>query len=264
MAHSSNPLLGACGGRTGEVEQDMTQREYRVGELARKASLTVRTLHHWEEVGLLEPSRRTEAGHRLYGPEAVARLQKIRSLKAVGMGLDEIRQVLDREGPGLDRILRQHRERLRDQIRVLDRLDRRLERVLDILDREEGVPEDELLELMEMMTAVERHFTSEQMEVLAAREETLGPEAIQAAQAEWPVLIAKMREEMEKGTDPASPEVQALARRWRELVEAFTGGDPEIEASLKHMYRQEPQVAASQGLSEELFQFLGRAMEGGA
>lgn len=240
----------------------MREKAYRVGELARGAGLTVRTLHHWEEVGLLEPSGRTGAGHRIYGPEAVARLQKIRSLKAVGMGLDEIRQALDGDGPGLGRILHAHRKRLQDQIRMLGELDSRLGKVLEVLENREDIPEGELLTLMEMMTAVERHFTAEQLETLAAREEALGPDAISAAQSEWPLLIARVKEEMERGTDPSSPEVQALARRWKELVQAFSGGDPEIEASLERMYQGEPRLAASQGLSRELFQFLGRAITG--
>lgn len=54
---------------------------YSVGELARKANITVRTLHHYDQIGLLKPSGSTEGGHRLYSDEDVMRLEQISILK---------------------------------------------------------------------------------------------------------------------------------------------------------------------------------------
>ena len=70
----------------------------KVGALARRAGLTVRTLHHYEEIGLLVPARRTGSGHRLYGMPEVRRLHQITSLKQMGLSLDEIRASLDGGG----------------------------------------------------------------------------------------------------------------------------------------------------------------------
>src|SRR2546430_17336065 len=67
---------------------------WRVGELAKRTGVSVRTLHWYEEIGLLEPSQRTEAGHRLYAAEDVGRLQQIRSLRPLGFSLDEGREGL--------------------------------------------------------------------------------------------------------------------------------------------------------------------------
>ncbi len=117
---------------------------------------------------------------------------------------------------------------------------------------------------MEKMVMIEKHFSPEQLEALRKRGEALGPEALQAAQEEWPRLIASVREEMEKGTDPASDQVQLLANRWTALIQAFSGGDSQIEASLAGMYQAEPDAAAQQGLDPALFKYIGAAMrEGG-
>ena len=66
----------------------------KVGELARRTGLTVRTLHHYDAIGLLRPSGRTDSahgsGHRLYTAADVARLQQILSLKHLGFGLEQI------------------------------------------------------------------------------------------------------------------------------------------------------------------------------
>jgi hypothetical protein len=139
-------------------------------------------------------------------------------------------------------------------------LDARLDRALDLLADGDVVDEDDLLETMEAMTTIEKHFSREQLGVLKKREEALGPEAIRAAQEEWPRLIAAVRREMEAEKDPGSPDVQDLAKRWGELVRAFSGGDSRIEASLAGMYKEEPGMAARQGLDPALFEYIGAAM----
>ncbi|MEA2488332.1 MAG: hypothetical protein QOH21_124, partial [Acidobacteriota bacterium] len=62
----------------------MTNAHWKIGELAKRTGVSVRTLHHYDEIGLLTPSHRTESGHRLYGREEVIRLQQIVSLRQVG------------------------------------------------------------------------------------------------------------------------------------------------------------------------------------
>ena len=69
-----------------------------MGELAKRTGVTVRTLHHYDEIGLLRPSRHTESGHRLYTAVDVARLQRILSLRQLGFALEEVRDCLDRPG----------------------------------------------------------------------------------------------------------------------------------------------------------------------
>ena len=69
-----------------------------VGELAKITGLTIRTLHHYDEIALLKPSLRTEAGYRVYTAADVARLQHILSLRQLGFSLNEIRDCLDRPG----------------------------------------------------------------------------------------------------------------------------------------------------------------------
>lgn len=69
----------------------MPQEVWKVGELAEQTGLSVRTLHYYDEIGLLTPSQRTASGHRLYAPGDVIRLQQIKSLRQLGFPLEEIR-----------------------------------------------------------------------------------------------------------------------------------------------------------------------------
>lgn len=108
---------------------------------------------------------------------------------------------------------------------------------------------------------IENYYTPEQLDALEARRKALGDDRIRQAEAEWAELIAAVRTEMEKDTDPASEPVQRLARRWQELVQAFTGGDPGIARSLTTMYEQEGPAKASHGmLDPAVFEYAGRAI----
>ena len=77
---------------------------YTVGEVARLANVSVRTLHHYDEIGLLEPSQRSDAGYRLYSDDDLERLQQILLYRELDFALEEIAQVLT--DPGFDRSTR--------------------------------------------------------------------------------------------------------------------------------------------------------------
>src|SRR4051812_40728627 len=102
---------------------------WKVGELAGVTGLTVRTLHHWDEIGLLRPSRRTAAGHRLYADADVTRLQQVTSLRQLGFPLEQIRDLLDRRGIPARQVITLHLEKLREQIELQRALQARLEQV---------------------------------------------------------------------------------------------------------------------------------------
>ncbi|UZK55868.1 MerR family transcriptional regulator [Streptomyces drozdowiczii] len=89
-----------------------------IGELARRTGLSVKTIRYYSDRGIVMPSARTPAGYRRYGPDTVARLALVRTLRQLGLGLDTIRKVADRELP-LPEVAAAHVEALEAQIRVL-------------------------------------------------------------------------------------------------------------------------------------------------
>src|SRR4051794_32555529 len=105
----------------------MRPQGLKVGESARRTGLTIRTLHHYDELGLLRPSGHTESGHRLYTAADVARLQQVLSLRQLGFSLDEVRACLDRPGFSPPEVIRLHLARLREQIDWQKKLCVRLE-----------------------------------------------------------------------------------------------------------------------------------------
>ena len=235
----------------------MNQAHWKIGELAKRTGVSIRTLHHYDEIGLLSPSHRTDAGHRLYGREEVIRLQQILSLRQSGFSLEEIRSMLARRQSNARRFITQHIARLRQQIAAQQELCARLER---IAARYESASAEEFIQAIEVMTMFEKYYTKEQLETLRQRAETIGDAHIKEVEQEWPRLIADVRAEMQKGTDPKDPRMQALAKRWMELVHEFTGGDPGVTQSLKNLYAGEPQFAAQQSLDNEIFSYVRKAL----
>src|SRR5690348_586069 len=221
---------------------------WRIGELARAAGVTVRTLHHYDALGLLVPSARTESGYRLYGAADVERLYRIRALAGLGLPLDEVARVLD--GLPLDAVLERQLEAVDARLAGLRLLRGRLVQ----LRRASSV--DELFETMEAMEMFERYFSEEQRAALATR-----AHLAEQGERDWAALIAEARAHREAGTPPADPAMQDVARRWRGLIEQFTGGDDGIRESLVQMFREQGAERATHGaVDPELMAYVGEAM----
>ncbi len=243
----------------------MRPTTWKVGELAKQTGLSIRTLHYYDEIGLLSPVKRTEAGHRLYTAGDIVRLQQIKSLRQLGFALEEIRSCLNRPDFSPHKVIQLHLSRLREQIELQQKLCDRLEaiaariRSTDEVSVEEFV--QETIEVIRMSKRFEKYYTPDQLEELKKRRRILGEEKIRQAEAEWSELIEQVLAEMEKGTDPASECVQLLAKRWMELVQEFTGSNPEIEKSLDSMYRQETTIYSMETASmREMREYVSKAM----
>jgi MerR family transcriptional regulator, thiopeptide resistance regulator len=232
---------------------------WKVGVLARRTGLSVRTLHWYDQLGLLRPSRRSPSGHRLYGPADVQRLQQIRSLRHLGFTLGEIKDCLRPGRFTPAKVLRLHLAELHEQLRRERHLAGRLERLADRLDAAGAVSVDELMTIIEEITMSESYLTPEQLAEVQARGRLLGEAHVKAVEAEWPTLIAKVRAELEKGTAPSDPRVQVMARRWKELVDEFTGGNPGIEKALARNYQENAELRERTGLDGKIFAYVRQA-----
>jgi DNA-binding transcriptional MerR regulator len=235
-----------------------------VGDLARRTGLTVRTLHHYDAIGLVKPSRHGESGYRLYTARDLARLHQVRSLRQLGFSLEEIRDCLDRPRFRPLEVIRLQIDRLREQIAQQQELCARLEAIAAQLDAAEDVSAETLLQTIERMTMIESYYTPEQLEYLKKRREVVGEERMRQAPADWADLIAQVRAEKERGTDPADPAVQELARRWMSLIREFTGGDPGVASSLGRVWKEQgDNLVAQHGSqfdSRDVYEYIGPAL----
>jgi DNA-binding transcriptional MerR regulator len=237
----------------------MNDERYRIGELARRTGVSTRTLRFYDAAGLLPAGERSDAGHRLYGPADVERLLRIVGLRHLGFGLEEIGALLD--DPAVDPLdaLRAHIERLERELDEAGRLHARLRRALAALEAEPSV--ESTADAIEVMIEMQSNLPPTEQARLRELHRDTSQDEIEEVQRAWPELIAEVERERAAGTDPADPRVQALARRWSELVRAFTKGDPQIEHALAQRYRGDPHAASRGLLQPETLAYVRRAQE---
>ncbi|MFH8568462.1 MerR family transcriptional regulator [Streptomyces sp. NPDC017993] len=217
-------------------------RRWSIGEVAQASGMTVRALHHYDEIGLLRASERTASGHRRYTESDVRRLYRVRALRSLGLSLEEIAGALKDSADDLGAM----RDLLSAQLRGLEahagriqQLTHQIRGLVGQLDKASTPDPDQFMTTLEMMSVFEATFTPEQREQLAQRRAELGPEAIEAAKTEWAGLVEELLRHTQDRTPFDDPRVQDLARRWDALADRFhaEGADGEqTKAAAQRMW----------------------------
>ncbi|MFD5462902.1 MerR family transcriptional regulator [Kitasatospora sp. NPDC127059] len=250
------------------------EQTWKVGPLAEASGLTVRTLHHWDRIGLLSPSRRTASGHRAYTEPDVARLYQILALRRLGLGLETIATCLD---AGVDprRLVREHLAATEASLTALRALHGRLTHLHGELDAEREPGTADLLRLVQAVgatgpaadEALRRHLDDDQLHALADHAAALGPAAHYLLEVEWPQLYRRAEALRGEGADPADPRVRRIVQRLDELSRLFSGGDTALSAAVRTAWREDPAAlsgdpAAPADAWADLRAFLDRARRG--
>ncbi|WP_405858103.1 MerR family transcriptional regulator [Streptomyces sp. NBC_01515] len=189
---------------------------YPIGELARRTGLTVKTVRFYSDRGIVAPTDRSPAGYRLYGIDAVARLDLVRTLRELGLDLSTIRKVVDRE-LSLPEVAAAHADALAVQIRVL----RLRHAVLTAVAERGSTPEEtELMHRLAQLSEDERRRLIG--DFLDAAFGGLG-----AAAPAFAGVMRSMTPEL-----PDNPEAEQV-QAWVELAELSL--DPDFRASVRRM-----------------------------
>ncbi|MBD3141874.1 MerR family transcriptional regulator [Microbispora bryophytorum] len=189
---------------------------YSIGELARRTGLTVKAIRFYSDCGIVPPTGRSPAGHRLYDIDAAARLELVRTLRDLGIDLPTIRKVLDRE-LSLAQVAAAHAEALATQIRVL-----RLRRAVATAVARRGSTPDE----MDLMHRLARLSDDERRRLIDG--------FLDAAFGGLDADLTGIRRTMtpELPDDPEDEQVEA----WIELAEL--AADPEFGALMRRVTEQ--------------------------
>lgn len=225
----------------------------KVGELARRTGLTVRTLHHYDAIGLLTPTGRSESGYRLYGDADVARLHGIQALQHLGLPLAEIGQLLDGEGGTPGRIVERQMAALDGEIERARELRERLALIRDGL-MDGGMPGvGDWLDALALMTTYTKYFKPAELREIFADWKKIEPEITP--------LIAEVRAAMDQGLTPQSEAFQPLASRWMGLMVHWMDGDFERMERWGQMFRQEPTAQGRNNAPEgDMIAFIDEAI----
>ncbi|MGI8840096.1 MAG: MerR family transcriptional regulator [Caulobacteraceae bacterium] len=240
-------------------------------QTAEALGVTVRALRIYEQKGLVRPLR-SAAGWRAYGPEALARLHQVLTLKRLGLSLAKIAVLMSGRLAELDGVLELQEE-------ILSRRRQEAERGLDLvrsararLASGETLSLDDLTTLTrettmkdetpdwakKMQPIIDKHLNAEEKAAVTAQADAFNQAKIGA---EWGDIIAKAKSLV--GSDPGAPEALNVARRWRAQVMLSTGGNLSITAKMGEAWRESlasPDVAPTLPFGSDVWAFVSQAM----
>ncbi len=222
-----------------------------VGQVSTRLGVTVRALHHWDEIGLARPSLRTAAGYRLYTAGDLERLHRIVVYREIGLGLGRIRDILDDPATHVPGALRAQRAQVAERIDRLQQLGAGLDRMIEAHERG-------LLLTAEQQAAIfgpqwdpdgpaqarRRYGGTTQWLQYAERSATRGPEEWQAIADAVAALDRALADAMDAGVAPGSPEANQLVERHREVFASYFPLTRQMQVCLGRMFEADPAFAA--------------------
>ncbi|HEY9526080.1 MAG TPA: MerR family transcriptional regulator [Anaerolineales bacterium] len=220
-----------------------------VKQLSKLAGVTPRTLHHYDEIGLLKPSRVGENGYRYYGEESLLRLQQILFYRELGIPLEDIKKIIGRRDFDVLGALGSHKDALKKQVTRLNRLIQTVDNTINHLKGNTIMSEKSYFE----------GFSEEEQEKYAQEaEELYDAESVRESNRKWKTYSAAKKEAimaegkavytdmiaaMPKGA--ASADVQAIVERWRRHLEYFWTPNLDQLIGLANGYNEDPRFKAN-------------------
>jgi DNA-binding transcriptional MerR regulator len=222
-----------------------------VGQVSTRLGVTVRALHHWDGIGLARPSLRTAAGYRLYTAGDLERLHRVLAYRELGLGLDDIRAVLDDADADVPGALRAQRTLVAERIDRLRRLGAGLDRMIEAHERGPLLTAEQQVELFGPgwdpdwpAGARLRYGDTEQWRQYAERSASRDPAQWRAVAEAVTDLDRALAEAMDAGVAPGSPEADRLVERHREVFAAYFPLTREMQVCLARRYEADPGFAA--------------------
>jgi MerR family transcriptional regulator, thiopeptide resistance regulator len=246
-------------------------RNYQVRDAARLSGVSVRTLHHYDAIGLLVPSNRTDAGYRLYTDDDLLRLQQILIGRALGLSLEEIRKSLD--DPRFDRraALIEQKTRLRARARETESMMRAIDAALAAIDGRQGVLKmEQLFEGFNPSQYEEeargRWGGTDAFAEAGKRTKRYSADDWNAIKAEQSSIYADAYAALKAGRGPRDIAVMDIAERHRRSIDRwFYPCSHEMHQGLAAMYEGDDRFRQSiDGHGEGLTPFLAEAIRANA
>ena len=239
---------------------------YTIKKLAENAGISVRTLHYYDEIGLLKPEYRTRNGYRHYGEKAVVKLQQIMFFRELGFGLEDIKKIVSRPDFNVLEALEAHRELLIKKSARISELLKTVENTIKKLKGESKMSikeyyrgfSDEQIE--KYRKEVKERWGADVLKESEARVMKMGKAKFSILQAEGGAIFKAIADNMDKGYD--SPFVQEQVALWRDWLENFSHYSDEAVLGLGRAYSDHPDFAAFyRKIHKDLEEFLTKAIE---
>lgn len=248
----------------------MDTETFTVSQVSRVAHVTVRTLHHYDEIGLLVPSHRGSNGYRLYSKADLERLQQILIFKELGFSLEAIVSLIDEPGSDRRAALLQQREAMQGELRKTEAVIRAIDNAIETIDGERTMSTEKMFDgFDEFQNAEYAEEAKQRWGHTDAYKESMR-RTRQYSKADWQrmkdesdAITRGVVELMNAGRPSDDPAVLALAEQHRLHIDRwFYPCSREFHAALGEMYVADPRFTATyEKISPGLAQFLSNAIK---
>ncbi|MDN9010600.1 MerR family transcriptional regulator [Brevibacillus laterosporus] len=223
----------------------MEYKEYRTGEFAKVAGVSIRTLRYYDKVGLLSPAKHAENGFRIYTSNDLAKLQQILTLKYLGFSLGEIKALQQIQPVDLEESLQMQKKLMKEKREKLDQVISALDYASLLVKQEQSVKWDAIIDLIKVIHLEDKHwwkkyYTEEQLILLHQRQEMYTEMEQKRDTLSWNIVIEGFKKAFAQNKAVESEEVQKLAHEWQSLIYAFTKGDADMYRSLHTAHTKSP------------------------
>lgn len=217
---------------------------YTVKQLATVAGVSRRTLHYYDEIGLLRPTALTESGYRQYDDQALLLLQQILFFREIGLSLKQIQDIIHEPNFDLLSALRSHRQQMGDKIKRLQRLIQTVDATIMHLMGEIQMTDEHIFDGFNEQyeqEAIDKWGDTAQDSIAVWR--SYNDEQKQQILDEGNQIYQEIVANMDKGPD--SPDIRALLVRWHQHLRHFYEPSIEVLEGLGAMYHDHPDFNAT-------------------
>jgi len=231
-----------------KMNQKTIEKMYSVKQLSDLAGVSPRTIHYYDEIGLLKPAAYGENRYRYYGEEAALRLQQILFFKELDFSLEEVQQIVDRPDFDVLNALGVHKATLQQRVQRLNRLIHTVDKTILHLKGELEMNQKDLYEgfseekQQQYLQEIREKYGDQQVDESVKRWNNYTAEEKKAIQASQAAALIGIREAMAEGYD--SPEVQKYVQALHESIGFFYECSLERFEGLGHMYNEHPDFIA--------------------
>ncbi|QKY69387.1 MerR family transcriptional regulator [Lentibacillus sp. CBA3610] len=234
---------------------------YTIGKLSKNTGVTVRTLDYYDEIGLIQPSSKTEGGHRLYSEDDVMRLERVLALKYMGFSLEQIKDIMENSTSNWQESIQQQLELIKREQERLQTLEQALLGVFYSIDIEGEINWQIIFGIIQLyqqdpldaLKQYEDYLNKNEMKkIMDMNPQNMSEEDIR----DWIKVIQDIKNNLD--IDPASDKAKQLVENWANQSDEMFGNDKELMGNVWEALQNLKEGIAFYPMNKDVIDFIER------
>lgn len=232
---------------------------YTINKLCKLTSVSVRTLHYYDEIGLLKPSYRSDNGRRLYGDNDLLRLQQIVTFRFLGFTLSQITLILKNDQPTMFRLIKLQASAIADEAVRIEKASKFLNYLIHLHDQQQTVDWSVVANIIDLLKQKEINAEQWYQKYLSREELKQFQKFAKTRTEKWLALFNEIRNHLD--TDPEGKAGARLVKKWIALADEAYGDHPELRGKLWQAYKTGLIPENFFPYDQDVIAYLSRAFE---